>query len=92
MADSSHPIINGLNFRNGDNEPLVKDVLLGNKNAPAELLSAALLIVYRYRNNLFHGIKWTYGLEGQQSNFENAIDLLINVMEMRTESRLQARR
>jgi hypothetical protein len=56
--------------------------LLGNANSPLELLSAALLITFRYRNNLFHGVKWAYGVQGQLSNFDVAIDLLQAVVEM----------
>lgn len=40
-------------------------------------LLVCLLIIFRYRNNLFHGVKWQYGLEGQKENFDQAIKLLL---------------
>lgn len=43
---------------------------------PRKMLETCLFIVLRYRNNLFHGTKWLYGLEGQQLNFEHAVLLL----------------
>ena len=74
----------GLHLRNGDNPELVANVLLGKANSPYELLVCALTIVYRYRNNLFHGLKWAYGIRDQRKNFEVASALLIAVMEMHT--------
>lgn len=61
---------------------LVNAVLLGKASAPWERLAGALLIAYRYRNNLFHGPKWEYDLQGQGVNFEVATDLLAAVIEM----------
>lgn len=65
-----------LNFRRRDNESLVKDVLSNeNKNSKDQLI-ACLIIVYRFRNNLFHGNKWAYGVYGQENNFNNSASLL----------------
>lgn len=70
-----------LHLRRGDDPDLVKAVLLGqNKNSKDEL-SACLIIVYRFRNNFFHGLKWAYGLKEQQENFEQSIELLKNCIE-----------
>lgn len=71
-----------LNLRVKD-RALVNGVLLGNLTRPWERLAGALLIVYRYRNNLFHGPKWEYDIQGQQTNFEKATALLIATLEMR---------
>lgn len=72
----------GLNLRARDGA-LVNGVLLGNLTRPGQRLAGALLIVYRFRNNLFHGPKWDYDIQGQQTNFETATALLIAVLEMR---------
>lgn len=72
-----------LNLRAKD-RALVNGVLLGKLTAPWERLAGALLIVYRYRNNLFHGPKWDYDIRGQQANFETATALLIATLEMRS--------
>lgn len=50
-------------------------------NARGKLI-ACLLIILRYRNNLFHGNKWLYGLEGQQQNFDHAMQLLLEVIAL----------
>lgn len=39
-------------------------------------LNALLLIVYRLRNNLFHGVKGQYGFADQLENFQHANKLL----------------
>jgi hypothetical protein len=44
-------------------------------------LDAALIIVLRYRNNLFHGIKWQYKLFGQLDNFETANAILMKTLD-----------
>ncbi len=40
-----------------------------------------LIIVFRYRNNLFHGVKWEYELAGQLSNFTTANSVLMKVLD-----------
>ncbi|WP_270087107.1 hypothetical protein [Sphingobacterium sp. SYP-B4668] len=45
-------------------------------------LKALLFIVYRYRNNLFHGNKNVVTLDSQIDNFTYANELLITVLEM----------
>ncbi|NUA28671.1 hypothetical protein [Cupriavidus basilensis] len=71
----------GLNFRRHDHRPLVESVLDGRIEGPGEVVAALLLIVYRLRNNLFHGAKWGYGIRDQLSNFQNANDVLMHVLE-----------
>jgi hypothetical protein len=39
------------------------------------------LIVYRLRNNLFHGAKWAYGLAGQHDNFHHANQVLMEALD-----------
>ena len=41
-----------------------------------------MIIVYRLRNNLFHGEKWEHKLASQASNFTAANRLLANVLEL----------
>jgi hypothetical protein len=55
----------------------VERVIRGQSSGDAEIVSAVLIIVLRLRNNLFHGVKWSYGIKGQLENFRNAniIDL-----------------
>jgi hypothetical protein len=41
-----------------------------------------LIVVFRLRNNLFHGEKWAYQLEGDGDNFIHANQFLRNVMSV----------
>jgi hypothetical protein len=70
-----------LNLRGSDKAELVEAVLKGIETAPEKALLAILIIVYRYRNNLFHGEKSIYDLPNQIDNFRNANQLLMVFME-----------
>lgn len=71
-----------LHFRNGDNRPLAKAFVSGQTNDEAEIIAGLLIIVYRLRNNLFHGIKWAYGIRDQLDNFRHANESLMAVMDL----------
>ena len=71
-----------LNLRRSENADLVERVVRGQSNDEAEILSAMLIIVLRLRNNLFHGMKWAYGIRDQFANFQNANRILMAVMDM----------
>lgn len=47
-----------------------------------DTLKAMMYIVYRYRNNLFHGNKVVAHLNGQLDNFTHANELLTIVLDM----------
>lgn len=70
-----------LHFRRNDRRELVEAVLLGHEATAIEIVTALLIIVFRLRNNLFHGIKWAYEMRDQQRNFENAIAVLTRVLD-----------
>jgi len=65
-----------LNFRRNDRQDLVEGVLLGNVTDNANKIIALGIIVYRLRNNLFHGVKNFEHLNGQVDNFTNANEYL----------------
>ena len=44
-------------------------------------LIGCLVVVFRLRNNLFHGEKWSYQLQGQLDNFRQANEFLRNLMD-----------
>ncbi|MBE0670630.1 MAG: hypothetical protein IH588_08590 [Anaerolineales bacterium] len=69
-----------LNLR-GDDKTLVEAVLKGSETTPEKVMLALLMIVYRYRNNLFHGEKSIRDLPNQIENFRNANQLLMIFME-----------
>lgn len=71
----------GLSLRRNDNSSLVEAFLRGENTNPTECVSALLIIVYRLRNNLFHGAKWDYGIRGQLGNFTHANNALMRALE-----------
>lgn len=71
-----------LKLRRNDKPSLVEAVLRGENTNPADSVSALLIIVYRLRNNLFHGVKWAYGIHGQLGNFTHANTALMNALEI----------
>lgn len=72
----------GLNLRKNDNPSLVEAVLKGENTDPADGVSALFIVVYRLRNNLFHGAKWAYGIRGQLDNFKHANAALMSALEI----------
>jgi hypothetical protein len=70
-----------LHLRPNDREALVRAVIDGSNNDPQDRVAAILIIILRYRNNLFHGVKWQYKLAGQLNNFEKANSALMRALE-----------
>lgn len=75
-GDSLGYRFNHLHLRANDNEQLVREVLLGNEDSSENKLACCLIIILRFRNNYFHGIKWAYQFKEQQENFERSCSLL----------------
>ncbi|MCT9000418.1 hypothetical protein [Chelativorans intermedius] len=71
-----------LHFRHGDRQDLVELMLKGESDHPADIAAAVLIIVYRYRNNYLHGMKWAYELKGQLDNFTRANSVLMKALEL----------
>lgn len=71
-----------LYFRSRDNRDLVEKVIRGLSENPVEITTALLIIVYRLRNNLFHGLKWAYDIQGQKLNFMHANAVLMQAIDM----------
>jgi hypothetical protein len=72
-----------LNFRPPDQRPVVERVLSGSSHNVGDIVIALLLIIYRLRNNLFHGVKWGDELREQEQNFKNANQVLMRALEIR---------
>ncbi len=75
-----------LRFRRGDQSDLVKRVLKSDAADLAEIATALLIIVYRFRNNLFHGVKWAYNIRDQFENFTHANAVLMQAIELHEQS------
>jgi len=54
----------------------------GDKTDTTSSIAALLIIIYRLRNNLFHGLKWAYNIQGQRSNFAHANYVLMTVLDV----------
>lgn len=70
-----------LKLRPADQPAVIKSVLDGTNNDPRDRLLTVLMIVWRFRNNLFHGEKWAYQLQDQLSNFTHANSVLMRLLE-----------
>ena len=71
-----------LHLRKNDAPDLVMRVLKREDAESEEIAAAVLIIVYRFRNNLFHGVKWSYELQGQLDNFAHANTALMQAIEL----------
>jgi|SRR5690554_4833369 len=69
-----------LNFRNGDRKEFVANVLLSNDNVTSDIVLALSIIVFRYRNNLFHGLKNFMQIDLQEENFRNANQVIKSIL------------
>lgn len=78
-------LVNGrfpfLNFRASNRKTMVRDVLLGSNTNNNDVILALIIIVYRYRNNLFHGIKEFEHMNEQVANFQCANRFLMLLMD-----------
>jgi hypothetical protein len=76
--------IEGLLFRQSNNDQIAKNeviaVLTGQQVEPKEMLKALLILLYRFRNNLFHGGKQIVHLDTQIENFICANNILKDVL------------
>lgn len=70
-----------LDLRKHDHPDLVEAVIRGVNNDPRDRTLALLMIIWRLRNNLFHGAKWSYQIKGQRENFMQANAVLMRVLE-----------
>lgn len=69
-----------LNFRRTDRKQFVADVLCGNLTTPRDIILALAIIVYRLRNNFFHGSKDIRVIDQQNENFINANSFLTTLL------------
>jgi len=70
----------GLHLERSGNPEEVIDALSNLEASNPLKIVACLIIIFRIRNNLFHGEKWRYDLEGQLYNFAQANLFLKSLM------------
>jgi hypothetical protein len=74
----------GLMLRENDKPALVHSVLKGDNTSPTDAVAALLIVIFRLRNNLFHGVKWAIGIHGQRANFDYANISLMKALEIQS--------
>lgn len=80
--DAATEHFEGLHLRRNDSPELVEAVLKGYNTNPTDCVAALLIVVFRLRSNLFHGVKWAYGIRGQFNNFIHANAALMAALEL----------
>jgi len=61
---------------------LAEEFISGVGRSAGDRTAGLLLVIYRLRNNMFHGPKWAYGIQGQLDNFRAANSVLMTVLEL----------
>ena len=75
------PRFDGLRFRSRDHLAHVEAVLLGKRQDQEGQILALLMIVYRLRNNLFHGMKRIDMLNRQRETLDMGCRVLATLMQ-----------
>ena len=75
------PIFDRLHFRPKDKKELVESVLKGKEDELGDKMLALLIIAYRIRNNLFHGLKSVDIWNDQVKNISEASRVLSIMIE-----------
>lgn len=81
----TYPTFENLNFRANDRKEFVDDVLVAESPSLRDKILASIIIIFRYRNNLFHGLKDVTQINYQQRNFVTANKMLKMFIETRVQ-------
>jgi hypothetical protein len=71
-----------LGLKKYDNPALIERVLKNQSESMPEILTALLVIVFRYANNFFQEPAWAQQLDEALADFEMANQLLMQVLEI----------
>ncbi|MFC2119814.1 hypothetical protein ACFLQ4_01955 [Bacteroidota bacterium] len=78
--NTTNELFENLSFRPGDKKDFVATVLKGDDNNAANTIEAILIIIYRIRNNFFHGEKQLHNIYTQYDNFNIANKFLAEIL------------
>lgn len=67
-------------FRQYDRKEFVESVLKRTEHNPVNIIEAILIIIYRLRNNIFHGEKELHTIHLQHDNFNCANRFLAEIL------------
>ena len=79
-----------LHLRQTKRPELVRSVLKSKTTDIANVVSVLLIVVYHFRNNLLHGLKWAYEIRGQLESFSHANTVLMRAIELHEQSQNQS--
>lgn len=80
--NTTNQLFERLRFRHNDNQRLVRNVLTGLEQSSEKIIEAILIIIYRLRNNLFHGEKELHNIHTQYTNFHSANWFLTTILNI----------
>lgn len=70
-----------LHLRKNDEPNFILGVLKGEVDDISSKMACCLIIILRFRNNYFHGIKWAYQFADQKDNFDRSCHLLAGCLD-----------
>jgi len=76
----TNSLFDKLRLRRNDRPQFVQDVMLGKITDLNSKVLAITIIIYRYRNNFFHGLKDYSTIDKQDKNFEVANEFLKTII------------
>ena len=79
---NTNKIFERLNFRGNDRKEYVVENLLDDSPDIIDTVKTMIIIIYRLRNNLFHGLKWDIDFEDQRDNFIHAARVMTKIIEL----------
>ena len=79
--ETINSLFEDLKFRANDKKDFVADCLINVETTNKDKTEALIIIIYRLRNNLFHGVKWDTNLNDQIDNFNFSCSTLIKLIE-----------
>ncbi|CAI1818719.1 Uncharacterised protein [Serratia fonticola] len=71
--------------RGGKLQPVVAKTFSSQEQNSEDRLTACLYVLFRLRNNLFHGPKWLGNMDKQVPNLNAASDLILNILRISRE-------
>lgn len=80
--NATNQLFDGLRIHRQDIKNLVRDVLLEIEQRQEKVIESLLIIIYRFRNNLFHGEKELHNIHTQYDNFRQANCFLTSVLSI----------
>ncbi len=86
--NTTNELFEGLRIRRQDIKNKVRKVLISDEQTHEKIIESILIIIYRFRNNLFHGEKDLHNIHLQYENFKIANSFLMKIIWINKKSHL----